>query len=368
MTTRRTLLTGLGAGGLTAFAPAGLRLSSASASPRAGLWDNATGPHLRGAVMTQRRVYRELDGDTFLGSGPIGAPVSQRALDDLAEAGANLVVWSGPGVFGETAPFRADPAVEDHVARWLDMCERAGLYTVLGFRSGPGRSAFAFHRNESWYPSRLLDETLWTDGDKQAAWVAMALHAARRFASHRALAGIMPMVEPNAADLGHGAVWSAMASALHAAWPEALDVPLLISPDRWARAEAMPQLASSVRSGAVMAVHDYDPWAYTHQGEGAGVRLPSDPPSLPAAMAGTPRWACLEFGASLTAPGLARYFEMRIAALEEAGANWAVFRWPSGWRAYETRETGMNVTLSPTAMGVLTRAFSRNQVRAGSNS
>ncbi len=365
MTTRRTLLTGLSAGGLAAFAPSGLRLSSASASPRSRLWDNATGPHLRGAVIAQRRVYRELDGETFLGNGPIGAPVSQRALDDLAEVGANLVVWSGPGVFGETAPFRADPAVEDHIARWLDMCERAGLYTVLGFRSGPGRSAFAFHPNENWYPSRLLDETLWADGDRQAAWVAMAIHAARRFASHRSLAGIMPMVEPNASDHGRGDVWRAMAAALVAEWPDAPDVPLLISPDRWARAGMVTQLSTSVRTGAVMAVHDYEPWAYTHQGEGAGIRLPSDPPGLAPAMADTPRWACLEFGAALHAPGLAHYFETRITALEGAGANWAVFRWPSGWHPYESRETGMNVTLSTTAMRVLARAFARNRVRAG---
>ena len=97
MTTRRNLLAGGGAAFGAAFAPPELRLASYNTSrpARMALWDNARGPHLRGAVFAQRRVYRELDGNTFLGPGPLGAPVSQAALDSLAEAGANLAVWSG---------------------------------------------------------------------------------------------------------------------------------------------------------------------------------------------------------------------------------------------------------------------------------
>lgn len=364
MTTRRNVLASGGAAFSAAFAPPGLRLASYDPSPsgRLALWDNTSGPHLRGAVFAQRRVYPELDGTTFLGPGPLGAPVSQAALDSLAEAGANLAVWSGTGVFGETGRFGVDPAVEDHVGRWLDMCQRAGLYTVIGFRTGPGRSAFAFHPDDDWYPRRLLNNALWHDEEAQAAWVAMCLHAARRFGSHPALAGILAMVEPNGSDLGHPSVWPAIAAAIDRNWPQAIGVPLILSPDRWARAEALGAM-QSVSAQTIINVHDYAPWEYTHQGARAGVRLNDDGRHLAQAMAGYPRWCCLEFGAALHAPDLGRYFQTRIAALESAGANWAAWRWPSGWDAYEARETGMNVTLSREAMNALRAAYRRNRGR-----
>lgn len=366
MTTRRNLLAGGGAAFGAAFAPPELRLASYNTSrpARMALWDNARGPHLRGAVFAQRRVYRELDGNTFLGPGPLGAPVSQAALDSLAEAGANLAVWSGAGVFAETGRFAIDRAIEDHIGRWLDMCQRAGLYTVIGFRTGPGRSAFAFHPDDDWYPRRLLNNSLWQEEEAQAAWVAMCLHAARSFGSHPSLAGVLAMVEPNGSDLGQPAVWPAMAAAIDRNWPVPAAVPLILSPDRWARAEALGAM-QPVSAHTVINVHDYAPWDYTHQGEGAEVRLIGDGQDLAEAMAGYPRWACLEFGAALHAPDTGRYFQTRITALENAGANWAVFRWPSGWSEYERRETGMNVTLSPEAMNALRAAFSRNREHPG---
>lgn len=366
MTSRRQLLAAGGATLTAAFAPPQLRLASfdTSRSSRMALWDNASGPHLRGAVFVQRRVYRDVDGPTFLGPGLLGAPISQDALNALADAGANLAVWSGAGVFAETGSYGADAAIEDHIGRWLDMCQRAGLYTVIGFRSGPGRNAFAFHPDDDWYPRHLLNQSIWHDEEAQAAWVAMCLHAAQRFGSHRALAGLLAMVEPNGSDLGRPAVWPAMAAALDRNWPIAADVPLILSPDRWARAEALSALRL-VSAHTIINVHDYAPWDYTHQGEGQRVALTGGGRHLAEAMTGRARWACLEFGAALHAPDLGRYFQTRIAALESAGANWAAFRWPSGWDAYEQRETGMNVTLSAEAMNALRAAFSLNRGRPG---
>lgn len=365
MTTRRTVLAAGAAGLASAFAPPGLRLAAfdTRVPDRLALWDNASGPHLRGAVFVQRRVYPELDGTSFLGAGLLGAPVSQDALNLLADTGANLAVWSGAGLFGEAGRYAVDSAVEDHIDRWLDMCARAGLYTVIGFRTGPGRSAFAFHPDDDWYPRRLLNNTLWRDEEAQAAWVAMSVHAAHRFGSHPALAGILAMVEPNGSDLGHAGVWPAMAAATDRNWPHVSGVPLILSPDRWARAEALGAM-QPLSAGTVINVHDYAPWDYTHQGD-RRVPLSGDGRHLATAMQGYPRWTCLEFGAALHAPDLGRYFETRIGALESAGANWAAFRWPSGWHPYESRETGMNVTLSVEAMNALRAAYRRNRGRPG---
>jgi hypothetical protein len=53
------------------------------------LWINGT--HLRGANIYQRRVYPELNGPTFIGSGIAGPPYKQEEFDRLAALGANYV-------------------------------------------------------------------------------------------------------------------------------------------------------------------------------------------------------------------------------------------------------------------------------------
>lgn len=360
MITRRAALglaAGFAAGG---FAPAGLRQTTG----KRALWRNGTGPHLRGAVFVQRRVYPEVDGPSFLGPGPVGQPVTPDALSRLADAGANLASWSGPGIFTESAPFRIDPAIEDHVGSWLDACQTRGLFTTLCLRTGPGRSAFAFHPGEDWYPRELLDESIWVSADKQAAWAEMAAETLRRFADHPACAGVVGMDEPSGADAGHDGVWPGFAARIAAACEGLRDrAPLIFSPDRWARTERAGELRAAVGPEPVIAIHDYDPWDFTHQAAGAGraYRPETDQIALPDPRGGD--WAMLEFGAVRAAPGLARYLEDRIAAFEAAGANWAVFRWTSGWAEYEAIEGGMAVSEHSAGLAVLRRAWSRNTVR-----
>lgn len=356
---------------LGAAAPAELRLDRS----KTWLWRRGAGPHLRGAVFVQRRVYRELDGANFLGDGAVGAPVTDRALDDLAQAGANLACWSGPAPFAETAPFNVDPLIEDHIARWLDRCLDRGLFTVLKFRSGPGRSAFAFHPDESWYPARLYDASIWRDREAQAAWTAMTLWSLCRFGGHPALAGVLAMDEPNGADLGYGGVWPAMAQNIARQSAEAgLDraAPLLLSPDRWARLEEAQALKDSVGPRPVLITHDYSPWAYTHPGTHTATHPGGDAPARfdPRQAGPTPARALgpagvLEFGALGGGVDLAAYLTHRIGAYEDAGLNWSVFRWTSGWQAYESREGRRDMSADPRALSVLRRAFSANIARPG---
>lgn len=337
--------------------PAGLRLGR----PARDLWRRADGPHLRGAVFVQRRVYSELDGPSFLGPGPLGAPIADSALSSLAEAGANLAVWSGPGPFAETAPFDPDPVIIAHIEDWLERCRQAGLFTVLAFRSGPGRSAFAFHPEDDWYPRRLYDDSLWREREKQAAWTQMALWAARRFSTAPALAGILAMVEPNGDWLERPDVWPALARTIAMRWPGDA-APLLLSPDGWADLEALEAFRGVLGTQApVLAGHSYTPRGYTHQGTDAPVAWTGEDPDLPGPAAGD--WACLEFGAVNTAPGQGDYLASRIAAFEAQGAGWAGFRWSSGWAEYERVENAMALDASREARAVLSRAFEANRVR-----
>jgi hypothetical protein len=360
MISRRALVASACALPSGAFAPAGLRIST----PKRDLWRNASGPSLRGSVFVQRRVYPDLDGPEFLGPGPVGSPVTGEALDRLADAGANLASWSGPGLFSETAPFGVDAAVEDHIGTWLDACRARGLYTTLCQRSGPGRSAFAFHPGESWYPPALYDESLWRVPEKQVAWAEMTAEMLRRFGSHAALAGIKVLDEPNGADIGADGVWPGFARRIAQACAGLdHDTPLIFSPDRWGRSERAGELRAAVGPSAVIAVHDYSPWAYTHQGVGDGVAFDASqsPADLPAPPGGD--IAVLEFGAVRAAPDLAGYLDARIRAFEDAGANWAVFRWTSGWEPYERLEAGMAVSEHAEGLARLRQAWSRNRAR-----
>ncbi len=346
----------------SAFAPAGLRLSSG----KRALWDRSTGPHLRGAVFAVRRVYPALDGPQFLGSDLIGPPITDQALDRLAEAGGNLASWSGPGLYAERGGFALDGQVRDHIGDWLDRCRARGLFTTLCCRSGPGRSAFAFHPGEDWYPAELYDSSLWSDREKQAAWADMVAETFAHFGGHPALAGIVAVEEPNAADLGRPQASLSLArQILDRVRGDALDAdtPLLLSPDRWARREAAADLRAAVGEDAVLVLHSYEPWAYTHQAPGQGVALADRDAGLDAYDALTGDWAVLEFGAVRHAPGPDAYLARRIARWEAAGANWAAFRWTSGWSVYEAREGAMTASEDARLLPVLRRAFAANRRR-----
>ncbi|OLF77843.1 hypothetical protein AWH62_04000 [Maricaulis sp. W15] len=367
-------------------------------STRAALWDNRQGPSLRGAVVAQRRVYADIDGPEFLGSGPVGAPVTDAALARLAALGANLVVLSHPGPASETPPYTADPDVEIHLHRIIRRCARHGLFVVIGFRSGPGRSEFTFHRDQadSWFPASRIDESVWRSREAQDAWVAMWQRTARQFRAYPNLAGYLLMVEPNAnlvapgpggGDLdiwdagrlaevvaGTPADWPALAARLaRAVRNEDTQTPILVSPDGYANLHFASLLDMQVVPGQVLAVHDYAPRAYTHQD--ADIRLGFDPQlaGFEQPASGVP-WMLGEFGVSRWAPGAAQYLTSRIAAAESAGAAWSVFRWDSGWRVYENAENRFNPLygVDPVAdlpdagsplIAALSRAWSANNVR-----
>lgn len=389
MISRRAILAGLGAASLP---------QAAHALPRdkIDLWENASGPHLRGAVLVQRRVYPDIDGPDFLGPGPVGAPVTDAALEDLARSGANLAILSHPGIFTESEPYHLDTDILTHLQDLVDRCARYGLFVVIGYRTGPGRSAFTFHRDDagSWFPASRIDERVWREPACHAAWEEMWRQTARRFRHVPNIAGYLPMVEPNANQAGpQGEIWqpdrlARTVAGSPADWPNLArrlvtairahdpGMPVLLSPDGYAngRFERLLDLDQDPR--LVLALHDYEPRAYTHQAPGAGLIAQTGagrlvPPHFH-------RWMMGEFGAVRWAPALDRYLAERLADLERAGAGWAYFRWDHGWRVYEDRENAFNLHYGHQAAGAwapsthpalarLRRAFGHNIHRAERN-
>ena len=331
------------------------------------LWDTATGPHLRGAVFSQRRVVPSLDGG-FLGPGPVGSPISDAALHSLAASGANFALLSHAGIFTEEPPYRLDEPVADYLDDLVTRCEAAGLFTVIGFRSGPGRSEFSIQRDSAgdWFPADLVNERLWREAEAQDAWAEMWRTAALRYANRRNVAGFLPMVEPNANQAafapgreiweatqlheqtaGTPADWSALAARLARTIRSAnADMPILLSPDGYANALFANLLDLDVVAGCVLAIHDYRPRAFTHAWGpmSAASFSPADaivtPPDYP-------RWMLGEFGVRRWTRGAEDYVRQRLAGLERTGANSAYFRWDSGWRTYEDTENGWNPVYGP---------------------
>jgi hypothetical protein len=364
---------------------------------RQDLWDNSAGTRLRGMVVAQRRVYATIDGPEFLGPGPVGAPVSEASLQRLSTLGANLVVLSLPAPASESPPYALDRAIEQHLHRLVRRCARQGLFVVIGFRSGPGRSEFTFHRDQagSWFPASAIDESVWQSREAQDGWVAMWQRTARQFRIYPNLAGYLLMVEPNAnlaapgADGGDLDIWEAdrlaeLVAGTPADWPalaarlaravrlEDTVTPILVSPDGYASLAFAGLVDLEAVPGQVLAIHDYAPRAYTHQPAGAGIGFNPDRADFAQATRGP--WMLGEFGVSRWAPGADRYLTSRIAAAEAAGAGWSAFRWDSGWRVYEDAENRFNPLYgadpeasSPdpasSLIAPLSRAWSANRLR-----
>jgi hypothetical protein len=394
--TRRSAI--LGAAGLAACN------NSASVSGTPGvhpLWPISGPPVLRGAVIAQRRRRIEVDGATFGGGGPVLPAYRRSDFDGLAQAGANLVVMSFPEFWTVGAPWKRDAQMADVLGRQLDDAKAAGLYVVLGMRSGPGRSDFVFHREaqDSWFPARLIDDSVWREADAQAAWAAMCEDAAKLVKSRSEVAGLNIMVEPEpnvgglnregqrlgawtpeeyAAEVSEISDWKRIAGDIaREVRAAARDLPILISPPSFGRTEFLSVMGEPPVNGVVWCVHDYEPREFTHHprdsaglvafGEGGDQTFAN---RIDTVRTGDVPVFLGEFGASRWAGGVDEYYQARIAACESRGIGWAAFRWPTQDAGYEKSDDMFNVAMGGRrddrpALDTLRPAWAKNVMRPG---
>lgn len=291
------------------------------------LWKKGT--VLRGANLWQKVIDRKQD-EGGLGPDVVGPPYSDASLKSLAALGANWVLLSHPGLFSEMAPYTVTGEVEAHLDALLDRIEKADLFVVLAFRTGPGRNEYDFDEGNS----KSL-HTVWTNPEEQAKWVSMWQHTARRYRSRKNIVGYEIMVEPNVETKfpklsEPEKVWNTFAKQLvEAIRSEDPTTPILVSPIGFSNARFLDKLSVPENTGSIVSIHRYDPYEYTHQTATHRVAPPSERFTLPHRSLPI---AITEFGVVRWASGALGFLEKELEYLDSVGVNSAVWLWESDWK------------------------------------
>ncbi len=349
------------------------------------LWTSGT--QLRGANIYQRRVYPELDGPEFMGHGAIGPPYVQADFDRLAELGANYVNISHPGVFHEEAPFEVDPRAVANLDHLLGMIQKADMFAVISFRTGPGRSEFTFMMDEAdtWFDSSYLDDTVWTDAEAQEGWISMWRYTAERYRNHPIVVGYDLMVEPNANEAVveiwdaeefyevHGGTlldWNQLHPRIAAGIREVdSQTPILVGGMSYSALEWLPYLETTEDPFTVYTFHQYAPHQYTHQEWGEDMltypgEFDADWDGIDDAFDET--WLCAflsivddfkaghdvpvavnEYGVVRWVPGAARFMDDQMSLFEAKGLNYALWVWEVSWEPFAQEVSAFNFRFGP---------------------
>ncbi len=287
------------------------------------LWRGRT--YLRGANIWQKRVT----SDDEMGPGPVGPPYSDQDLRRLSAWGANYVNISHPGIFTERAEYQIDEAVFRNLDDLIAKAERAGLFVVVSYRTGPGRNEAVFGGEEGPALSKV-----WKNKSAQNAWVEMWRETARRLKDRKNVVGYDLMVEPDTKKFG---VWNRLASRITQAIRE-IDptTPILIGGADWSTVGSLDSLQLTGDARTVYTVHQYEPYAYSHQ-EGRNAGFTSNQLDQLYNRIADFRAkngvsvAINEFGVVRFAPNADQFLATQMAMIEKFGANHALWLWETSF-------------------------------------
>jgi hypothetical protein len=341
------------------------------------LWANGT--QLRGANIYQRIIYPVVfDDPEVWGNGPLGPVYTQEDFDALSAAGANFVVLSHPGLFDDKPPYVLNASVQDNLDRYIGMAEKADLFVVIAFRTGPGRSEFTFFGvgNDDTFGISHLNDEVWKDKTAQDKWVEMWRYAAARYCNQSVVVGYELMVEPNSSAVWLDTYepadfypayentaydWNQMYPRITSAIREVdNDTPILIGAMSWSQVRWLPYLKPTGDSRTVYTIHQYEPQTqYTHQiANESGTFSNEYPGKFDTNWDGTSEdfnkvWidnllgtvdafkirynvpvAATEYGAVRWEPGVDRFLDDEMARFEESGMNYAVWSWQPASKEY----------------------------------
>ena len=388
------------------------------------LWQGGT--RLRGANIYQRRVYTDLDGTSFMGSGPVGPRYSQESFNRLAALGANYVNISHPGLFSESSPYGLDYDIQNNLDGLLTMISKADMFAVISFRTGPGRSEFTFFWDEAgdWFDASYLNDSIWQDQEAQDAWVAMWRYTAQRYRNNGIVVGFDLMVEPNSNEVGSNALndplniwdpekfyqkhggtlydWNQLYPRIVSAIRQVdTKTPILIGCMGYSAVDWLPYIQTTGDPKSVYTFHQYEPYLYTHQQPGFqgcsypgmcdtdwdGFQEPFTRTWLEGLLSTVDGFvsnhevpvAVNEFGVMRWEPGAAEFMNDEIELFENRGINYALWLWETSWPPYAGEVDAFNFRHGPDPhnhkdvessdlMDVIVDYWSRNTLRPSSYS
>jgi len=388
-----------------------------SSTNKMELWNNQTGPHLRGANIYQRRVYPELDGEEFMGSSYVGPPFTQQDFNALADLGANYVNISHPGLFSENPPYILDKNIRDNLDRLLQMAAKADMYVVISFRTGPGRSEFTFFWGEDgdWFDASYYNDQVWKDNVAQDAWATMWEYTAERYRDDPVVAGYDLMVEPNSNDVWldiweQDEFYSQYANTkydwniffpqiISAIRRQGSQTPVLVGGLSYSAVGWLSYIKPSYDQRTVYTAHQYEPFVYTHQEPPLNYSYPGvfDTNWDGTADQFNRQWladllvkiddyitlhgvsvAVNEFGVVRWEPGAAEFMNDQMGLFEEKGLNYALWVWETSWNPYAEEVNAFNFRHGPDPeshsdvvqsdlIDTIKKYWNRNVIRPSSN-
>lgn len=322
--------------------------TSHSAIDKYSLWLNGT--TLRGANFYKRSQIDGYDGassDLFVPS------YDPDIFSQLRSAGANIVFLSIPGPFMVESPYAVDAEAVTLLDDLVNSAEAAGLFVVLAFRTSPGRS-----ENDilNFLPQPVVRSLHRPFDPSQQAFIEMWRFVAARFRDRATVVGYDLLVEPHACINGTNDEdnfrenWRDLCQRTIAAIREIdADTPILVQPASWAAAAALSVWQMPVGDRLVCSVHQYEPFDYTQDQDGAG-QLPFDFSKTQAAYQAIADFqvafpqipiAITEFGVKNTCLDGDNFLRLQQDLIEERMCNHAVWTWGDNSGNFDVRAASM---------------------------
>ena len=277
--------------------------------------------------------------------------------------------------------------VQANLDRMLEMAANAGLFAVITFRTGPGRSDFTFYREGAgdWFDEELLIEWVWEDQDAQDAWVEMWRYTAQRYRDNPVVVGYDLMCEPNSGGIFFeiyepDEFYAQYAGTLYdwnQFYPRLVEgirevdtqTPILIGGMGWSAVRWLPALEPVDDERIVYVAHQYEPQEqYTHQEPRGRHTYPDefdldwdgekdtfdrgwleDYLSTISAFQNQYGAPVLvnEFGVNRWVEGGADFMHDQMGIFETMGVNYALWVWYPDWPPFLEEVNSMDFLLGP---------------------